>query len=104
MMVKRLSSRDEAAQEVLPERRALMSFDITDHVDGLSDEQVAAAVDEAEAGYDLEGTSPEPNPHLQKVQLVHADLVEAIEERAHKDGQTPEDVLREALVTYLHIA
>jgi hypothetical protein len=38
------------------------------------------------------------------VQLVPADLVEAIEERAHKDGQTPEDVLREALVTYLHIA
>jgi hypothetical protein len=81
-----------------------MSFDITDHVDGLSDEQVSAAVDEAESGYDVADTASEPNPHFQRVQLVPADLVDAIEERARKDGQSPETVLREALTTYLRSA
>lgn len=81
-----------------------MSFDITDHIDGLSNEQIAAAVAESETGFDLSGTQSEPNPHFQKVQLVPADLVDALEERARKDGQSPEDVLREALVTYLRTA
>lgn len=81
-----------------------MSFDITDHVDGLSDEQVAAAVEEAETGYDLADRQSEANPHFQSVQIVPADLVDAIEERARKDGQSPEAVLREALTTYLRSA
>ena len=81
-----------------------MSFDITDYVDGLSDEQVAAAVEAAETGYDLADMQSEANPHFQRVQLVPADLVDAIEERARKVGQSPEAVLREALTTYLRSA
>ncbi len=81
-----------------------MSFDITDHIDGLTDEQVAVAVEEAEGGYDLTGRQSEPNPHFQRVQLVPADLLDAIEERARKDGLSPEAVLREALANYLRTA
>lgn len=81
-----------------------MSFEITDHVPGLSDEQVAAVADEAEAGYDLAGRESEANPHFQRVQLVPADLLDAIDERAQKDGQSPEAVVRQALASYLHTA
>ncbi len=39
-----------------------MSFEITGHVPGLSDEQVAAIAEEAEAGYDVTDRTPEPTP------------------------------------------
>lgn len=81
-----------------------MSFDITDHVPGLTDQQVAAIADAAAAGYDLDDARLEPNPHVQRVQLVPADLLDAIDERARKDGQSPDSVVRDALSTYLHIA
>lgn len=41
--------------------------------------------DQAEAGYDLGDQASEPNPHFQRLQLV-ADLLEAIDERAHMEG------------------
>jgi hypothetical protein len=81
-----------------------MSFESTDHVPGLSDEQVAAMADEAETGYDLAARAPEPNPHFQRLELVPADLMDAVDERAQKDGQSPEEVVRQALATYLHTA
>lgn len=81
-----------------------MSFEITNHVPGLSADQVAAMAEEAEAGYDLSGQSSEFNPHFQRLQLVPADLLDAIEERAQKEGQSPEAVVREAIATNLHTA
>lgn len=81
-----------------------MNFSITDHVPGLSDEQVAAIAGEAEAGYDLTGRVSEANPHFQRLQLVPADLLDAIDERAQEDGQSPEAVVRQALTTYLRPA
>ncbi|MCR1784046.1 ribbon-helix-helix domain-containing protein [Nocardioides carbamazepini] len=81
-----------------------MNFEITDHVPGLSDDQVARAAAEAEAGYDLRGRPSEPNPHLGRVQLVPTDLLDAVEERAARDGQSPEAVVRQALAAYLRTA
>ncbi len=81
-----------------------MSFEITDHVPGLSADQVAAMAEEPEAGYDLSNQSSESNPHFQRLQLVPADLLDAIEERAQKEGQSPEAVVREAIATHLHTA
>ncbi len=81
-----------------------MSYEITDHVPGLTDEQVAALTREAEAGFDLTDKEIRPNPHLQRVQLVPADLLDAIDEHARKDGQSPKAVVREALTSYLHTA
>lgn len=81
-----------------------MSFEITDRVPGPTDDEVAAAVAEAEAGYDL-GTLPvERNPHAERLPLVPDDLLDAIEERAQRDGESPEAVVRRALVAYLHTA
>lgn len=81
-----------------------MSFEITDHVPGLSDEQVAAVADEAGSGYDLATLDTEHNPHFQRLQLVPEDLLDAIDERAQKDGQSAEAVVRQALAAYLHTA
>lgn len=81
-----------------------MSFEITDRVPGLSDEDMAALVAEAENGYDLAGRPSELNPHFQRLQLVPADLLDAIDERAEKDGQSPEAVVRQALARYLDTA
>lgn len=81
-----------------------MSDEITDRVPGLTDKQVADLVQEAEAGYDLAPHRAEPNPHLQRVQLVPEDLLDAIDERAAKDGQSPDAVVREALANYLDTA
>lgn len=81
-----------------------MNLEITDHVPGVSDEDVAAMAAEAEDGYDLTGRASEPNPHSQRSELVPADLLEAIDERARRDGQSPEAVVRQALASYLHTA
>lgn len=81
-----------------------MSFEITDHVSGLSNDKVAAVADQAEAGYDLGDQASEPNPHFQRLQLVPEDLLDAIDERAYMEGQSPEAVVRQALATYLHTA
>lgn len=81
-----------------------MSFDITDHVPGLTDEQVADIAAEAATGFALDDAHGEPNPHFQRVQLVPAELLDAIDERARQDGQSPDSVVREALATYLNIA
>ncbi|WP_068403203.1 ribbon-helix-helix protein, CopG family [Kribbia dieselivorans] len=81
-----------------------MSFEITDHVPGLGDEQVAAMVEEAEGGYDLSARETSASPHFQRVQLVPADLLDAIDQRAAQDRQSPEAVVRQALANYLHTA
>ncbi len=81
-----------------------MSFEIVDHVPGLRDEDVAAMATEAESGYDLTGREAQPNPHFQRLQLVPTDLLEAIDKRARKDGQSPEAVVRRALAIYLDSA
>lgn len=81
-----------------------MSFEITDSVPGFSDKNVAALAAEAEAGYELTGRSSEPNPHFQRLQLVPSDLLEAIDDRAREDGQSPEAVVRQALARYLNTA
>lgn len=82
-----------------------MRFEITEHVSGFSDEDVAAMTAEAEAGYDLEGEASEPNPHFQRrLQLVPVDLLDPIDQRAQRDGRSPEAVVRQALITYLHTA
>lgn len=65
-----------------------MSFDITDRVPGLTDEQVADLVKEAEEGYDLAGRQTAPNPHFQRLQTVPEDLLDAIDERAREDGRS----------------
>jgi hypothetical protein len=80
-----------------------MTFEMTDHVPGLTDEQVAALDDEALAGYDITRTPAEPNPHQQR-QLVPEDLLDAIDERAEQDGQSREEIVRRALTTYLNTA
>ena len=81
-----------------------MSYEITDRVPGLTDAQVADLVQEAEAGYDLTARPSEPNPHFHRVQLVPEDLLDAIDERAAKDGQSPDAVVRDALSSYLDTA
>ncbi|MCA0435408.1 MAG: ribbon-helix-helix domain-containing protein [Austwickia sp.] len=81
-----------------------MSFEIIDHVPGVTDERVAELVAEAEAGYELGELSTTTNPHSQRRALVPADLLEAIDERARRDGQSPADIVREALTAYLHSA
>lgn len=50
-----------------------MSFEMTDHVPGLKDEEVAELVKEAEAGYDLASHETEPNPHFQRAAIAHRD-------------------------------
>ncbi|CAN5557306.1 hypothetical protein BH23ACT6_BH23ACT6_21760 [soil metagenome] len=55
-------------------------------VQGDDGAEVAAMADQAEAGYDLGDQASEPNPHFQRLQLVPADLLEAIDERAHMEG------------------
>lgn len=81
-----------------------MNVEVTDHVPGFSDEEVEAMVAEAEAGYDLQGVPSEPNPHHVGSSLVPDDLREAIEDRARRDGLSPEAVVREAIEAHLHIA
>lgn len=81
-----------------------MSFEITDHVPGLTEEQVAGMAQEAADGYEVRDAQTEPNPHFQRLQLVPADLLDAIDERAQRDGQSPQSVVRDALATYLHTA
>lgn len=81
-----------------------MSFEVTDHVPGCSDEEVSAMVAEAEAGYALKGLPSESNPHRVSSPLVPDDLREAIEDRARRDGSSAETVVREAIEAYLHIA
>lgn len=81
-----------------------MSFEITDRVPGASDDDVAAMIAEAEQGYDLTGRDPAPNPHFQRVQLVPPDLLDAIDDRARREGESPDDVVRRALTQYLHTA
>lgn len=81
-----------------------MSHEITERAPGLTDAQVADLVEEAEAGYDLTTRPSEPNPHFHRVQLVPEDLLDAIDERAAKDGQSPDAVVREALSNYLDTA
>ena len=60
-----------------------MTFEMTDHVSGLSDPEFERLVDEAETGYDLTDSAEGPNPHLVVV---------------------PESVIRQALVAYLNLA
>ena len=81
-----------------------MNNEITDSVPGLTEAQVTDLVQEAEAGYELTDRLSEPNPHFHRVQLVPEDLLEAIDERAAKDGQSPDAVVREALSNYLDSA
>lgn len=81
-----------------------MDFEITDHVSGLSDDQVAQAAAEAEAGHDLTDRPSEPNPHFGRLQLVPSDLLDEIVERAARDGESPEAVVRRALTSYLRTA
>jgi hypothetical protein len=81
-----------------------MSYEITDSVPGLTHAQVTDLVQEAEAGYDLTARPSEQNPHFHRVQLVPEDLLDAIDERAAKDGQSPDAVVREALSNYLDSA
>lgn len=81
-----------------------MGFEITDTVPGLTDEQVAALTREAEDGYDLADRTTSPNPHFQRLQTVPEDLLDAIDERARKDGRSPDAVVREALSNYLDTA
>lgn len=78
-----------------------MSYEITGSVPGLTDAQVTDLVQEAEAGYELTASPSEQNLHLRRVQLVPEDLRDAIDERAAKDGQSPDAVVREALSNYL---
>ena len=66
-----------------------MSFDITDHVPGLTDEQVADIAAEAATGFALDDAPGEPNPHFQRVQLVPAELLDAIDERAARTDSPP---------------
>lgn len=81
-----------------------MSYEIADRVPGMTVAQVADMVQEAEAGYDLATGQAEINPHFHRVQLVPEDLLDAIDERAAKDGQSPDAVVREALSNYLDSA
>jgi len=78
-----------------------MTFEMTDHVPGLSEEQVDQLVDEAEAGHDLDARAAEPNPHLL---VVPDDLLDAVAQRAQLDGESPDDVVRRALAAYLDSA
>ena len=80
-----------------------MTFETTDRVPGLDDEQLAALAEEAEAGYEVADAHAEPNPHFQG-QLVPEDLLDAIDERAEREGQSREEVVRRALTEYLHSA
>lgn len=81
-----------------------MKTSVTDSVRGLSQEDVAAFVADAESGFDLTGRPAEPNPHRLGLQVVPQDLTAAVEERARRDGQTSEQVVRQALESYLHSA
>ena len=81
-----------------------MSYEMTDHVPGLSDEQVAAMAEAAESGQLLSDQVGKSNPHFQRLQLVPEDLLDAIDERARQDSQSPEAVVRRALAAYLHTA
>ncbi|HPB72709.1 MAG TPA: hypothetical protein PLX71_07015 [Phycicoccus sp.] len=81
-----------------------MTFEVVDSVPGLGADEVTALVDEAEAGYDVARLPSEPNPHFGRIQLVPADLIDAIDQRALQAGQTPDWVLREALTAYLRSA
>ncbi|GMA41753.1 hypothetical protein [Mobilicoccus caccae] len=65
---------------------------------------MAAIVSEADAGYDSSDLPSEPNPHFQRLQIVPVDFLDAIDERAKKDGQSPEAVVHDVLATYLQIA
>ncbi|WP_066641967.1 hypothetical protein [Serinicoccus hydrothermalis] len=62
-----------------------MTFEMTDHVPGLTDARVAELVEAAEAGHDLTDAEVEPNPHLGHAQVVPEELWGAIEERARQD-------------------
>ena len=80
-----------------------MTLETTDHVPGIPDEQMVALADEAETGYDLGETRIEPNPH-QGGHLVPEDLLEAVAERAERDGRSPDEVVRLAITRYLATA
>lgn len=81
-----------------------MSEGITNEISGLSAARVRALIAEAEKGYDAEQLPAHTNPHLARMCLVPQDLLEAIDERALRDGQTPDAVVRSALAAYLHSA
>lgn len=78
-----------------------MTFETTDHVPGLGEAELENLIDEAEAGYDLDAALVEPNPHRL---VVPDDLRDAITSRAKKDGESPDDVVRQALAAYLDTA
>ncbi|WP_131105790.1 hypothetical protein [Ornithinimicrobium sufpigmenti] len=72
-----------------------MSDEIIDSVPALTDARVTDLVQEAEAGCELTARASEQNPHSHRVQLVPEDVLDAIDERAAKDGQSPDAVVRE---------
>ncbi|CAM3348564.1 hypothetical protein NODU109028_12915 [Nocardioides dubius] len=81
-----------------------MKAEITDAVPGLTDAQVQGEVEEAERGYVLGELVSEPNPHRSDLPTVPVDLIAEIAARAARDGETPDDVVRRALLSYLHSA
>ena len=81
-----------------------MKFEMTEHVPGLTEADVARLVGEAEAGYDISEARLEHNPHARGGYAVPEDLTGAIEERARRDGHSPETVVRAAIRRYLDSA
>ena len=75
-----------------------MTFELTDHVSGIGADEVALLVREAEAGFDLDGAVTEPNPHRI---VVPDELMDAVVDRAERDGESPEEIVRRALASYL---
>ncbi|MDT0200835.1 hypothetical protein [Nocardioides sp. AE5] len=81
-----------------------MMFEMADHVSGLSGDQIARAAAEAERGHDLDGRPGEPNPHTREAPSVPTDLLDEIVARAEHDGESPQELVRRALVRYLRSA
>jgi len=73
----------------------------------VNDEQIAAWVDEAEAGYDVEALKKRgrgrPGRGSEPSQVVALRLtleeVASLDERAEREGKTRSEVIREALTT-----
>ena len=81
-----------------------MNFEVVRHVDGFTDEDIKKLAAEAEAGYDPASFEWEPNPHFQLRGLLPRELADAVEARANRDGQSPQEVIRQALTRYLESA
>lgn len=73
--------------------------DAVDHVPGVSAEELAEAIRQAEEGYAVEDVAWEANPHYRP--MLSEDLTTRLRVLSAREEVAPEEIIQQALAAYL---